>query len=118
MSYREYNTTFGSRSDRDLFSTLRLGGPEAVKRKIDNMLRGPMSGIQEAVLAIALHPWELIEIPAVLKLDEGEFRLKEFLYKGTGDYAVEQLDKLVGLLKNDGFEMITAGGYWKRHSQR
>ena len=97
--------------DRDLFAVLRIGGADVVKEKMDKMLNGPMAELKEAVFAMALHPWELIEIPAVLKLDEGDFHLKDMLYKGTGEYAIEQLDKLVGLIKDDGYEIMTMKEY-------
>ncbi len=97
--------------DRDIFSVLRIAGAEEVKFKMDRMLNGPMSHVREPVFSFAIHPWEMIEIPPVLELDEGAFHLKEFLYKGTGTYAVEQLDRLVGLLKNDSYMMMTVKEY-------
>ncbi|MFH0797583.1 MAG: polysaccharide deacetylase family protein [Candidatus Omnitrophota bacterium] len=104
--------------DRDLFSVLRLEGADAVKHRIDRMLQGPMSNIQVPVVGMALHPWELVTIPPVLKLDEGEFHLKEFLYKGTGDYTVTQLDRLIGLLQSDGCEIMTMADFFHQWEKK
>lgn len=87
---------------RDQWPMLRLSGAERVMESVRSMAQIMWERSRPAVFSFYLHPWEFVEIPKVLYLDEGEFRLKEALYKRTGKKALSELNKLVSLLKTEG----------------
>nr|MBQ4319987.1 hypothetical protein [Clostridia bacterium] len=55
-----------------------------------------------AVLCFYFHPWEFEPCKAINMFGEGGTIVDEFIVKGTGDYAVEQFDKLIGMMLAEG----------------
>lgn len=112
--------------EQDQWPKLRTHGAESFIEPMERLTKELNSGGMPAVFCFFLHPWEFIKIPEVLHLDEADIHLKEFLYKGTGERALKELNSLLSLLKGKGTRILTMidfyhlweAEYCKAHSTR
>lgn len=89
--------------DRDQWPIYRTEGAEALMVHIDNMLGLYRQKGLPAVLCFYLHPWEFHEMPAgPIHYGEGAVIPDPFIIKNCGLAAVQELNKLVEMLKNRG----------------
>ena len=62
------------------------------------------------VLCFYFHPWEFVEMPSgpIQCSPEGKVLPDEYLIKNCGNYAVEQLEKVIDYLKDMGSTFMEA----------
>jgi peptidoglycan/xylan/chitin deacetylase (PgdA/CDA1 family) len=90
--------------DRDQWPLFRTASAQALQSHIDGFLE------VEPVLCFYFHPWEFWPmLEGLIHYGEGAVFPDPFLIKNCGDYAVEQLDVLIGALKKRGAQFLTAG---------
>lgn len=96
--------------DRDQWPKFRTESAEALLRHVDNhlcYLEG--QGVTRKVLAFYFHPWEFHPMPeGLIKFGEGGVLPDPFIVKNCGDYALEQLGRLIEGLKARGAVFKTA----------
>jgi len=89
--------------DRDQWPIYRTEGAPALMTHIDNMLGMYREKELPAVLCFYLHPWEFHEMPAgPIHYGEGAVLPDPFIIKNCGQAAIQELDKLIGMLKERG----------------
>ena len=67
-----------------------------------------------AILCFYFHPWEFEECKTEYFYGEGGVTVDEFIVKGTGQYACEQFDELIGLLKSGGREFCRMDEFYHK----
>lgn len=86
--------------DRDQWPLFRTQGAQALMVHIDNMLKFYETKNLPAVLCFYMHPWEFYEMPqGEIHFGEGSVRPDPFIVKNCGQRAVQELDKLILMLK-------------------
>ncbi len=95
--------------DQDQWPLFRTEGAEALMERVNRYLASLQKyGIQDKVLCFYLHPWEFVEMPqGEIFMGEGWVRPDPFLIKNCGDYALDQLHKLIQLLKEQDAQFVT-----------
>jgi len=88
--------------DRDQWPRFRLNGADDVKKCVDNVIELQIEKDQPSVICFYMHPWEFVEMPKTIDSSEARIEIAEFLWKNCGIPAVQELDKLIKLLKADG----------------
>ncbi len=98
------------RRDRDQWPLFRTQSAEALMEKSNGFVDYVTRRGHRPVVCFYLHPWEFYPMPEGL-IDFGECSVQPlpFIVQNCGPYAVEQFDKLCGLLKEAGGRFITAG---------
>ena len=95
----------------DQWPMLRTQGADALADMVMGIADMLWARGEPAVACIYLHPWEFIEMPPVVQTDEAKIEFAEFLWRNTGDVALRELDKLIGLLKESGAQYHTVKGF-------
>ena len=93
--------------DRDQWPMLRTQDGSALA---DAILRGAQalwSRGKPALACIYLHPWEFVEMPRVSDTSEARIEFKEFLWKNTGQVALDELDIMITQLQDAGAQFHT-----------
>ena len=94
------STDIGGR-DRDQWPKFRTQSASALMVHIDNMLKMYQEKNLPAVFCFYFHPWEFYKMPeGLVHFGEGAVLPDPFIVKNCGKYALEQLDILIGLLKD------------------
>ncbi|MFA6175106.1 MAG: polysaccharide deacetylase family protein [Phycisphaerae bacterium] len=94
------STDIGGR-DRDQWPKFRTQSASALMANIDNMLKMYQKKNLPAVFCFYFHPWEFYKMPeGLVHFGEGSVLPDPFIVKNCGKYALEQLDILIGLLKD------------------
>ncbi len=89
--------------DRDQWPIFRTQGAEALMVHVDNMLNFYRQKKLPAVLCFYMHPWEFYEMPqGPIHFGEGAVLPNPFIIKNCGKIALEELDKLISMLKERG----------------
>lgn len=98
------------RRDRDQWPLFRTQSAEALMEKSKGFIDYVARHGHRPVVCFYLHPWEFYPMPEGL-IDFGECSVKPlpFIVQNCGPYAVEQFDKLCGLLKEARGRFVTAG---------
>lgn len=105
----------GLERDRDQWPLFRTESAEALYDRIVKYEKFAEEKGVPAVLCFYMHPWEFEPCKAVNMFGEGGTVVDEFIVKGTGDYAAEQLDRLIDLLLSEGDrEFVRADDLAKR----
>ena len=94
--------------DRDQWPLFRTKGADALMLHIDNFIDYVQSKNLPVVICFYFHPWEFIEMPDKFHYGEGTVIPNGFIIKNCGDYALNQLEKLIDLLELKGSEFMTA----------
>jgi peptidoglycan/xylan/chitin deacetylase (PgdA/CDA1 family) len=95
--------------DRDQWPLFRTEGAAALIVHVDNMLRYWERKRLPAVICMYMHPWEFLEMPqGPISYGEATVEPAAFITKNCGANAVQELDRLIGLLKQRGAEFKTA----------
>lgn len=95
--------------DRDQWPLFRTESAEKLMSHIDSFAQFVSSKGLPVVLCFYFHPWEFIEMPrGPIHYGEGSVMPDEFITRNCGDYALEQLRKLIRLLKSIGGQFFTA----------
>lgn len=95
--------------DRDQWPKFRTQGASATLAHIDGFLGYAAARGVDPFLCFYFHPWEFHPMPqGDIRSSEGVVRPDPFITQNCGDYAVEQLDLLIGALKERGAEFIEA----------
>ncbi len=96
--------------DRDQWPLFRTQSANALMEKTNGFIRYVSARGHRPVVCFYLHPWEYYPMPEGL-IDFGECSVKPlpFITQNCGPYAVEQFDKLCGLLREAGGRFVTAG---------
>ena len=85
--------------DRDQWPLFRTENAEALLRHIDGFLRYCRERDTEPFLCFYFHPWEFHPMPqGEIHYGEGAVRPDPFIVKNCGEYAAEQLDRLLSAL--------------------
>lgn len=97
----ESNDPYGR--DLDQWPLFRTEGAEALMRHVRNFVRYCKALGIAPFLCFYFHPWEFAPMPqGEIHYGEGYVRPEPFLVKNCGEYATEQLDRLLQQLKRDG----------------
>ncbi|ODS86177.1 MAG: hypothetical protein ABS46_01350 [Cytophagaceae bacterium SCN 52-12] len=98
------------RRDRDQWPLFRTQSADALMEKANGFISYVGARGHRPVVCFYLHPWEYYPMPEGL-IDFGECSVKPlpFITQNCGPYAVEQFDRLCGLLKQAGGRFVTAG---------
>lgn len=95
--------------DRDQWPKFRTESASALMVHIENMLKMYESENLPAVFCFYLHPWEFYKMPqGLIHFGEGAVQPDPFIIKNCGQYAVEQLDVLITMLKDVGAQFKRA----------
>lgn len=95
--------------DMDQWPLWRLEGAEAVMKHIRGFKSYCEARGEDTLLVFYMHPWEFSPMPeGILHYGEGAVLPDPFIVKNCGQYAAEQFDVLVQLLKDEGSTFHTA----------
>ena len=95
--------------DMDQWPLWRLEGAEAVMKHIRSFRKYCEAKGEDTLLVFYMHPWEFHQMPSgVLHYGEGGVLPDPFIVKNCGQYAAEQFDELIRLLKAEGSTFHTA----------
>lgn len=95
--------------DRDQWPLFRTAGAEELMKHIYSFIQFVENKGLPVVLCFYFHPWEFIEMPrGLIHYGEGSVMPDEYITRNCGDYALNQLEKLVRLLKSLGCQFLTA----------
>lgn len=95
--------------DRDQWPKFRTEGADAVLKHIDGYAGYCRDRGVEPFLCFYFHPWEFHPMPeGEIAWGEGFVRPDPFIVKNCGPYAAEQLDRLIGTLRERGAEFLQA----------
>lgn len=95
--------------DRDQWPLFRTKGASALMVHVDNMLEFYRKQALPAVFCFYLHPWEFHEMPqGPIHFGEGAVIPDPFIVKNCGQPAVEELDRLIVMLKERGASFAQA----------
>lgn len=110
------NSTDDYGRDRDQWPLFRTESAEALMVKADHYIDFIQNRGYRPVLCFYLHPWEFHPMPqGDIDFGECSVRPQQFIVKNCGDIAVNQLDKLTGLLKARGGRFITTAELAKEY---
>ena len=103
--------------DRDQWPLFRIEGAEALLKHIESFLKFVSAKYDQACLCFYFHPWEFWPMPqGAIHYGEGSVTPDPFIVKNCGDYALEQLDQLIGRLQEMGAEFLTCQTLAKSYS--
>ena len=102
------NSTDKYHRDRDQWPKFRTEGGKVLLRKCESFIEFVRNKNLPPVLCFYFHPWEFVPIEKTYSMNEATVTFAEFLTKGTGDTAVEELKVVIEGLKNMDAEFITA----------
>jgi peptidoglycan/xylan/chitin deacetylase (PgdA/CDA1 family) len=89
--------------DRDQWPLFRTEGAEALMSHVANMIGFYGQKALPAVFCFYMHPWEFHEMPqGMIHYGEGAVLPDPFLTENCGQVALQELDRLLGLLKQRG----------------
>jgi peptidoglycan/xylan/chitin deacetylase (PgdA/CDA1 family) len=95
--------------DRDQWPLFRTEGAEAMLGHVDNMLGFYKEKNLPAVFCFYMHPWEFWEMPqGLVHFGEGSVLPDPFIVKNCGEVALKELDRMLSMLRDRGFEFSTA----------
>ena len=94
--------------DRDQWPQFRTEGAKFVFDKAVNFINFVNQKELPAVLCFYIHPWEFIPCKESYHFGEATVIPDEFITKNTGKKAIEELGKLIEMLKAIGAEFKTA----------
>lgn len=96
--------------DCDQWPKFRTESADALLEHIDEfLLHLETQGARRRVLSFYFHPWEFHPMPeGRIHFGEGSVFPDPFIVKNCGDYALEQLDILIGALRDRGGSFVTA----------
>lgn len=94
--------------DRDQWPLFRTRGADYLVERVRRYLDFCESRGVPKYLAFYIHPWEFHPMEASYNFGEATVIPDEFITKNCGDYALEQLDVLIGTLQKEGIEFVTA----------
>jgi peptidoglycan-N-acetylglucosamine deacetylase len=94
--------------DRDQWPLFRTESAEELMVHVNNFINYVQNKNLPAVLCFYFHPWEFIEMPEKIHYGEGSVIPEKFIVKNCGDYALEQLTKLIDIFISDGVSFVTA----------
>jgi len=96
--------------DRDQWPLFRTKSADALIKKVDSFTGYVRARGERPVVCFYFHPWEFHEMPrGALDFGEASVTPRSFITQNCGTYAVTQLDRLCGLLKERGASFCTAG---------
>jgi len=105
--------------DRDQWPLFRTEGAEALVAHVDNMIAHLRAKNLPAVLCFYMHPWEFHQMPqGPIHFGEGTVIPDPFIVKNCGKYALDQLDRLIEMLKERGARFVGAGDLAKEEGRR
>jgi peptidoglycan/xylan/chitin deacetylase (PgdA/CDA1 family) len=95
--------------DRDQWPVFRTESSHAVMEHVFQFLTYlSQHGLDSPTLCFYFHPWEFVKMPqGEIFVGEGFVRPEPFLIRNCGPYALEQMDALIGALKEAGFGFKT-----------
>ena len=94
--------------DRDQWPIFRTESAQALLGHIESFLQFISGKHEQACLCFYFHPWEFWPMPqGAIHYGEGSVTPDPFIVKNCGDYALEQLDQLIGRLQDMGAEFLT-----------
>lgn len=94
--------------DRDQWPLFRTKDAEHVADKIRGFIRFAGSKGLPAVVCLYIHPWEFIPVEKSYHFGEATVIPDDFITQGCGQYAVDELEKLISILKNEDMEFVCA----------
>ena len=95
--------------DMDQWPLWRLKGAEAVMKHIRGFRDYCDARGEDTLLVFYMHPWEFHPMPkGLLHYGEGGVFPDPFIVENCGEYAAEQFDELIRLLKAEGSTFHTA----------
>lgn len=103
--------------DRDQWPQFRTEGAEFVFQKIRSFVKFVEKKKLETVVCLYIHPWEFIPAKKEYHFGEATVIPDKFITKNCGDKAIEELKKLIALLKADDGEFVTAKEYAESRMQ-
>lgn len=104
---KESNDPYGR--DLDQWPLWRLENAEAVMKSIRGYIGYCNDRNVEPFLCFYMHPWEFETMPeGLIHSGEGSVLPDPFIVKNCGDYALQEFDRLIKLLKEAGSEFYRA----------
>ena len=94
--------------DRDQWPLFRIESVDALILYVDNFIKYLHNKNLPVVICFYFHPWEFIKIPEKFHYGEGTVIPDYFIVKNCGNYALQQLGKLIDLLKLKNAKFKTA----------
>lgn len=102
--------------DRDQWPSFRTQGSKVLMKHIENFIQYVANRNSPAILCFYFHPWEFVKMPTgLIHYGEGSVLPDGYLSKNCGDYALDELDRLIKMLKLLDTQFCTAkklAGIW------
>ncbi|HSV31483.1 MAG TPA: polysaccharide deacetylase family protein [Atribacteraceae bacterium] len=103
--------------NRDQWPIFRTAGADVLISHIDNFIALATSRNVTPVLCFYFHPWEFIEMPSRFDFGEASVEPSPFIIRNCGFYALQELGRLIDLLRGRDAEFYSAAGmaaYWSQ----
>jgi peptidoglycan/xylan/chitin deacetylase (PgdA/CDA1 family) len=94
--------------DRDQWPQFRTKGASHMMNKIKGFVEFAKEKDVPPVICLYIHPWEFIEVKESYHFGEATVIPDKMITYGCGDIAVKELDKLIGMMKNEDYQFVTA----------
>ncbi len=95
--------------DRDQWPMFRTEGAEAMMKHVENMIGYYAQRGLDPVFCFYMHPWEFWEMPkGIISYGEGAVLPDQSFVENCGEVAVQELSKLLSMLKAKGATFTTA----------
>ena len=103
--------------DRDQWPVFRTESADALLKHIESFLQFVSAKHDQACLCFYFHPWEFWPMPqGPIHYGEGSVIPDPFIVKNCGDYALKQLDRLIGQLQDMSAKFLTCRALAKEYS--
>ncbi len=93
--------------DRDGWPKLRTHDGHYLADMVMRNARKLWEQGKPALVCLYLHPWEFVEMPAVIDTDEARIEFKPWLARNCGQYALNELGVFIAEMKKAGAEFHT-----------
>ena len=94
--------------DRDQWPQFRTIGADFIINKVKSFLEFMENKSEQPVICFYIHPWEFISCKKSFYFGEATVTPDEFITKNTGKVAIDELRKMIKLLKELGGDFKTA----------
>ena len=94
--------------DRDQWPLFRTKGAEYMADKVRGFIKFAESKGLTAVVCLYIHPWEFIPVENSYHFGEATVIPDDFISQGCGQHAIDELEKLISILKNENMKFICA----------
>ena len=97
--------------DRDQWPLFRTKGAKALMTHVNSYIKFVREKQLPVVLCFYFHPWEFIKCKKTYRYGESAVTPQRFITKGCGNKAINEMNRLIEILKDIGGEFVSAEHY-------